>query len=228
MNTALEDFYKALADLHKRLSGGRMLKDCDGSMAWPERGVYFFFEAGETRPNPPNRPRVTRVGTHALKARSKSTLWGRLKQHQGSRDGGGNHRGSVFRKHAGRALIARDGMTQGAERWGKESNAPRDIRDAEREHEGKVSAYLGNMNLLWVSVPDAPGESSLRGVIERGAIALLSAAPEHDQRSAWLGNHADRDEIRRSGLWNVRHVGEPPEADFLTSFRRAIVETPKI
>jgi len=50
--------------------------------------------------------RVVRVGTHGLKTGSTSTLWGRVHQHRDTREGGGNHRGSVFRLHVGQALAA--------------------------------------------------------------------------------------------------------------------------
>ena len=56
---------------------------------------------------------MVRVGTHALTATRKATLVGRLRQHRshlaGRDPGGGNHRGSVFRRHVGAALIHRDG-----------------------------------------------------------------------------------------------------------------------
>jgi hypothetical protein len=43
-------------------------------MAWPERGVYFFFEQGETRSKSHIAERVVRVGTHALTTSSQTTL----------------------------------------------------------------------------------------------------------------------------------------------------------
>jgi hypothetical protein len=55
--------------------------------------VYFFREAGETRCDSGNGPRIVRVGTHALKAGSSTKLWTRLSQHRGKSAGGGNHRG---------------------------------------------------------------------------------------------------------------------------------------
>jgi hypothetical protein len=67
--------------------------------------VYFFFEDGEVRAD--GGLRLVRVGTHALTATSKATLWGRLRQNRGQvggrSPGGGNHRGSVFRRHVGAA-----------------------------------------------------------------------------------------------------------------------------
>lgn len=67
MNRALnlECFYSILEELKSR-TGFRKLLECDGKMDWPRRGVYFFFESGETRAGS-DRLRVVRVGTHGLK-----------------------------------------------------------------------------------------------------------------------------------------------------------------
>jgi NAD(P)-dependent dehydrogenase (short-subunit alcohol dehydrogenase family) len=108
----LEDvkrFYEILEALENKLGGKRTLANCNGRMGWPEREVYFFFELGEYRSTSGVGMRVVRVGTHALTEKSKTTLWNRLSQHQGTiKSGGGNHRGSIFRHHVGTALIARD------------------------------------------------------------------------------------------------------------------------
>jgi hypothetical protein len=214
----LDRFYDLLTQLEKALGGTRTLADCHGRMAWPQRGVYFFFEPGEQRRN--GTPRVTRVGTHALTATSKATLWGRLAQHRGRGDGGGNHRGSIFRRHVGAALLTRDGDRSGtaAATWGKGSSAPRAVVLAEQLHEVAVSAYLRALPFLWLAVDDPPGRESHRGIIERGAIGLLScrANPQADPPSSrWLGRHAIAPEIRTSGLWNVNHVDERHDRTFL-------------
>ena len=104
----LRQFYDLLDRLEDRIGGRRQLARCNGRMGWPGRGVYFFFEDGETRSDSGNGPRVVRVGTHALKYGSRASLWGRLAQHRGVvKHGGGNHRGSVFRKLVGSAVTAR-------------------------------------------------------------------------------------------------------------------------
>src|ERR1700693_889670 len=96
--------YEILGSLEHALGGKRILADCDGRMVWPDRGVYFFFVPGETRSDTGSGPRVVRVGTHALKAGSGTSLWQRLSQHRGiAATGGGNHRGSVFRLLVGTA-----------------------------------------------------------------------------------------------------------------------------
>jgi hypothetical protein len=107
----INNFYNLIDSLRDRIRGYRRLSDCTGNMHWPQRGLYFFFEKGEYRAN--NRElRVVRVGTHALKTGSKTTLWNRLRTHRGPNKGkyigGGNHRGSIFRLHVGTALLRRE------------------------------------------------------------------------------------------------------------------------
>ncbi len=79
---ATDQFYVHLEELATRIGGPKQLTDPRLSRRCPSAGLYFFFETGEVRPN--DRPRVVRVGTHALTASSKTTLWGRLRQHRGT------------------------------------------------------------------------------------------------------------------------------------------------
>jgi hypothetical protein len=218
---AHERLYEMLDDLRERSGGFRYLRDCDGRIPWPQRGVYFFFEDGERRARGDNL-RVTRVGTHALTSRSRTTLWNRLAQHRGhvngTYEGGGNHRGSVFRHHVGEALIARGEWT-GPERltWSDRKSAPAEVRADELELERAVSRYIGGLPFLWVAVDDDAGPESDRGTIEAGSIALLSnhRHPLDRPSSTWLGLDAQRSSIRESGLWNVRHVDDEPTVGFL-------------
>src|ERR1700733_1291703 len=92
----VNQFYETLKYLHQRVGGYRYLRDCTAKSGWPQRGVYFFLENGEIRADG-SMLRVTRVGTHAVSANSRTTLWSRLYTHRGPSDGRGNHRGSVFR-----------------------------------------------------------------------------------------------------------------------------------
>jgi hypothetical protein len=151
-----------------------------------------------------------------------------LRQHRGNLGGinpnGGNHRGSVFRKHVGYALINQiDDSTRNSESWGVGSSATKEIRDLEYPIEIEVSKYLKSMPFIWVEINDEPGPESLRGYIERNSIALLSNYRKKiiDQPSEnWLGFFTKNSAIIDSGLWNVNHVREEYESNFLEVFRK--------
>ena len=226
--TNLRRFYDLLDRLEDRIGGRRQLARCDGRMEWPDRGVYFFFEDGESRSDSGRGPRVVRVGTHALKHGSRTSLWGRLAQHRGIvKHGGGNHRGSVFRKLVGSAIAERH-PSVAVESWDRGQSAPRAVRAREHDLECRVSDAIGRMPFLWIEVPDEPAPDSVRGVVERNAIALLS---NHDRGALdppsriWLGNWCPRDKVRGSGLWNNNHVNEPHVPAFLDELERLIADT---
>lgn len=209
-------FYQLLDDLRIR-SGARLMRECNGRSLWPVRGVYFFFENGELRSDSGSGNRVVRVGTHALKNASQTTLWTRLSQHKGQqKTGGGNHRGSIFRLLVGEAILKRDKIQ--CETWGQGNTASRSVREQELEIEQRVSEYIGAMSFLVIGIEDIASPDSLRGVVERNSIALLSNAqrrPLDGPSSNWLGNYSNRARVRASGLWNQNHVEEVHDPDFL-------------
>jgi hypothetical protein len=213
----LREFYSLLVWLAKTVGGARRLASCSGRLRWPRRGVYFFMEEGENRSDSGNGLRVVRVGTHALKKDSGTKLWIRLSQHRGQeRTGGGNHRGSIFRLIVGTAVIERNGYKFPT--WGEGHNAPADVRAGERALECEVSKVIGAMPFLWLAVEDEPRADSMRGYIERNAIALLSNFGKgalDPPSKEWLGYSCNRDRVRGSGLWNSNHVDEPYDSAFL-------------
>lgn len=218
-------FYELLAELERRVGGRRRLGDCHGRMDWPTRGVYFFFEPGETRSSNANISRVVRVGTHALTAQSRTTLWKRLSQHRGTLTSrSGNHRASIFRLLLGQALMSRT-PALAVESWDTRSAPSQEQRQAERHIEEQVSTYIHSMSLLVLPVLDSPGPESIRYVIERNSIALLSQFNEAAGDSpghTWLGHYSNRERVRRSGLWNNNHVDDRYEPGFLNVFDEAL------
>lgn len=220
----LRRFYALMDELARRTGGPRCLAECSGRMEWPPRGVYFFMEPGEVRRESGEGLRIVRVGTHALKDGSRTTLWKRLSQHKGQAlSGGGNHRGSIFRLLIGAALLA-DEPTLCAT-WGQGSNAARTIREAERELESRVSAVIGQMPFLFLHIGDDPGPQSLRGAIERNAIALLSNSGKTPLDAAskdWLGARCPRERVRASHLWNQNHVDETYDPAFFVTLETLI------
>jgi hypothetical protein len=168
--------------------------------------------------------RIVRVGTHALTSSSRTTLWNRLSQHRGSeRSGTGNHRGSIFRFIVGAAILARDGRSLST--WGQGSTARPAWRVAESALEREVSQVVGRMPFVWLAIDDEPGSESLRGLIERNSIALLSnyaKDPVDPQSRGWLGSFSDRERIRESGLWNSKHVTEQYDPSFLKQLEQIV------
>ena len=213
-------FYSILDQLREGVGGMRKLTVCSGRMNWPERGVYLFFEFNENRSDTGDGLRVVRVGTHALKAESGTTLWRRLSQHRGQVSAGnGNHRGSIFRLIVGAALMKRRGYSFPT--WGVGNSASTEVRTAERALEREVSEVIGAMPFLWLAVEDRAGPKSERGYIERNAIALLSnynKIPIDPPSDNWLGHDSDRERVRASGLWNQNHVEENYDPAFLDRF----------
>ena len=223
----LRRFYTTLFVLEQKLGGARTLASCSGRMNWPRRGVYFFKETDEERSDSGNGPRIVRVGTHALKENSSTALWGRLSQHRGRLgNGGGNHRGSIFRLIVGKSLIARHGYEFPT--WGVGNNAAKGDRAAEVTLEREVSTVVGTMPFLWLAIDEEAGPQSLRGFIERNSIALLSnyeKEPLDAPSSGWLGRHCERERVRKSGVWNSNHVDEGYDRGFLDTLERLVDET---
>jgi hypothetical protein len=232
MERRLDDLvrlYSILDRLERRIGGRRRLASSDGRSGWPERGVYFFMEDGEYRTDSGDGLRVVRVGTHALTSSSRTTLWKRLSQHKGQKaSGGGNHRGSIFRLLVGSTLLKARGAA--CPTWGIKNSAPQDVRGLEEPLEREVSGIIGAMPFLWLEIDDAPSGGSMRGFVERNAIALLSnlAKPPLDPPSAnWRGSACDRGKgrVRDSGIWNQNHVDETYDPAFLDLLERLVNES---
>lgn len=229
----IKRFY-TLIDHLAGLVGGRIALANLRERRWPQRGVYFFFDDREQRLDSGNGPRIVRVGTHGLNAGSRSTLRQRLSQHRGKSAGGGNHRGSIIRLLVGQALIER-GDDKACVSWGVRGDAakasaalgisPVALLAAEQPLEEAVTGYLSGLTFVRLSVLDEPGPDSMRGLVERNSIALLSnyERPSIDPPSAnWLGHASARPLVRRSGLWNQRHVSESHNPAFLDTLAELI------
>jgi len=224
----VETFYQQMASLTETLGGFRYLRNCNGKMKWPGRGLYFFFDEGGSR--------IVRIGTHALKQGSNTTLWNRLSQHKGSvKSGGGNHRGSIFRLLVGAALIRKNEYDD-IPSWGLKGDISKaadqlgveraELKEHELQLEVEVSDYIGNLPFLWLDIDDLSGPESHRGLLERNSIALLSQCREPQSKEhgfeEWLGLYSDRPKVRASLLWNNNHVDENYDPRFLDVLSEAI------
>ncbi len=219
-------FYRLLDKLNEHCGGTKLLRDCTGKNTWPTGGVYFFFEPSESRSQSAFGLRVVRVGTHALTAQSKTTLWNRLRQHRGDlKNRSGNHRGSIFRLLIGDALMRRDSANH--QTWGLGQTATSNVRAGERQLEQTVSQFIGQMPFLWLAIEDEAGPESLRGYIERNSIALLSNSQKSQidpPSENWLGRFSSHRKVLASGLWNQNHVDEKYNPSFLEVMERCVAD----
>src|SRR6266851_2825565 len=220
----LTKFYELLERLSQGLVGPRRLAESSGKQTWPRRGLYFFFEPNEFRSFENDTKRVVRVGTHAVSAGSKSTLWNRLRTHKGSEDGRGNHRGSIFRLHVGAAMQSNLSKDVSLPTWGVGQSAAKHVRLSEEVLEKKVSEFLGAMSVLWLQIEDEPAARSDRSYLEKNSIGLLCgpSGPIDLPSEAWLGRKSASQEIRFSGLWNVDYISWKYDRRFLEVLDRYI------
>jgi len=219
--TKLEQLYQALGTLEEEAGGPFYLADATSDLNWPQRGIYVFFSHDTALDTDPvSEWTITRIGTVGDSTGSKSTLWDRLRAHRGTvsskyGENSGNHRGSIFRKHVGRAIIERDGLDDEFPYWGQpHRELPDDIsteyiREQEHSLEQRVSEYIRTLPFLAVDIPGEPGPDCERSMLEKNLIALVSHArrttPGVDQ-SGWLGYNSPHAEIARTSLWNIDHV----------------------
>ena len=214
--------YDLLFYLSDSTGGVRRICDCNGKMYWPQRGVYFVVDFGEQNLILHGRPRIVRIGTHAVSRDSKSTLWNRIKTHKGTDSGSGNHRGSIFRLHVGNAIIKQQGII--CNTWGVGQNASKAVRSEEIELEKQVSKYIGNLGIIVLDVDDEPSANSIRSFVEKNSISLLSSINSsfNFPMIDWLGNYSNREEIRKSALWNINYVNSTYDESLLDVVERHV------
>jgi len=198
--------YGILQDHQLRETQFRHFRECSGSMRWPQKGLYLFYQCGFNRILSNIDLKIMRIGTHAVSEGSSSSLWQRLKNHKGKLDLSGNHRGSIFRLYVGAALIKREGLV--CPSWGIGQSANDEISATEVDIEKRVSEYIQDMMLLCLRIEDAPSKRSDRAYIEQNMIALLAGplGPVDIAQESWLGYHCPNPGVRRSSLWNVDYT----------------------
>lgn len=186
----------------------------------PENGIYFFYEDGEIWGHGGTKPRIVRIGTSR-----DGNFRSRIKEHYLLDETKMKfdvtkpppHDRSIFRKHIGRALLRKRNNDYlkvwnisfipkaNREKYGH----LRDIR-LEREIESSITRILRQKFSFSFLMIDSQiirmGSAGLEGsLIGTAAQCVLCK-----QSSNWLGNNSPKFEVRRSGLWLVQHINDPP------------------
>jgi hypothetical protein len=197
----IRHLYELLDKLEHRMGGARRLRDCDGRMGWPARGVYFFLDPSELRTDSGTGARVVRAGTHVVTKTSRATLWSRLAQHRGtSGRPGGNHRASIFRKIVGEAVAQRGGLN--VRSWGHGSSA------------GAAAAHFGvpRESLIAKSTDQTQGSMNERSSSMQAAAGCRRARRSRRTQPALAGSPPGcrRPTPGRVALRDVAVVGGAP------------------
>lgn len=235
----LEQFYRKLGVLHEETDGPYYLSEGDGNLNWPTRGIYVFFSPDtDLDIDPVEDWHIVRIGTVGDCAGSTSSLWDRLRAHRGTQKGayagGGNHRGSIFRKHVGRSIIEQEGLHDEYPHWGTaHRNLPEDLdttdlREQEDPLEQRVSDYIRNLPFLVIDIPGEPGPDCERAMIEKNLIALVAHARRTNpslKQDGWLGHSSPHAEIAKTGLWNIHHVNAFYSGDIINQLDPFIERT---
>lgn len=165
----------------------------------PMNGIYVLFEKREYAHN---QERIVRIGTHT----GDNNLRNRLHEHFLKE----NKDRSIFRKHVGRALLARAGdpfLEQWE--WDLTSRAAKDqyghLLDHEKQQavEAQVTAYIQDNFTFTVFRVD---DKTTRLRIEKALIGTISTCHSCQPSLQWLGLHSPYAKICESGLWNIQHL----------------------
>jgi hypothetical protein len=192
-------------DLEGELSRLPLISDLSfAARDLPRNGIYFFYEQGEGE-------RIVRIGTHKGNAR----FYDAVRTHYGTRRSARAwRRTSEFRYHLGAALLNRDQDPRISEWLDRKGERMREV-------EAEVTELLHETFTFRVlSVEDL----NERLALERALIGALSATPIMSEE--WLGLHAINPAIRKSGLWNVDHIGatDPLDVTRLSELIRQTLE----
>ena len=176
----------------------------------PSNGIYFFYEEGEViKVGSRVFKRIVRVGTHKEQGRFPNRILDHFY---------GDKNSSVFRRHLGAAILARENPHDSRLReWMKGSKT---LRDVER----KVSRLLRErFSFRYIRVDDRDERLELE---ERLISTLARFSPKYVSPN-WLGRYSPTEKIRRSGLWNVEHVDSPKyiELKHLARLEQLVYET---
>lgn len=188
IQTSIEELCEII---HKELEKLELRTEPPGKDT-PNNGIYFWYEKGEIRQG--GGQRVTRVGTHIKQNRLRD----RIRQHYNS-----NREASVFRKHIGGALMQLSNEPESEiKEWYKARRSTRFKDPKFQKYEELVTKQIksGSYRILKVEDPNT------RIQLEEKLIALFSHCNHCKPSKNWLGNHAYRQEVRKSGLWNTEHT----------------------
>jgi hypothetical protein len=165
----------------------------------PLNGIYIMFERGEFAHG---GDRIVRIGTHKEDGRLKK----RITQHY--------KKTSIFRGNIGRCILLKeDPKHPYLSIWDHRSKIEyRPLRDMELEAKiGKeISRYIQeNVTFCVLKVP----EKDKRIYFEARLIGTVSCCEKCFPSETWFGQYSPKEEIKKSGLWQISELYSNPLSD---------------
>jgi hypothetical protein len=191
----------ACQHLHDRLSRLPRLGREDMARV-PDNGIYVLFEKGEKAHGV---DRIVSVGTH----RGRNKLVARIREHLDTP----NKDRSIFRKHVGRCLLAREGDPF-LEQWQLDLTS-RNARETDghkvdqvrlKEVENEVTRYLAENFSFSVLRFDSARE---RLDCKKNLLSTIYHCSRCGPSEAWLGKFHPTPMVQKSGLWNMQGLRGP-------------------
>lgn len=175
-----------------------------------KRGIYFFYEIGETWGHGGNKPRIVRIGT-------SSNLRNRIKEHylfdekklDFNKMKSAPKERSIFRENLGRAILKQFNDPY-LEVWDidftylKNREKYGSLRDIKKEKsiEGGITTILQTLFSFRFIIFDKNENINLA----KSLIGTLVKCEKCQASSNWLGNYSPKRKIKSSGLWQVNFL----------------------
>jgi hypothetical protein len=185
--------------------------------AIPLNGIYIMFEKDEFAHS---GDRITRIGTHTGDKQLKSRIYQHFEKENKNR--------SIFRKNIGRCFLKRANNPY-LSTWELDTTAKskKELysnlidRDLEVEIERQISLYIQtNISYCLLDVPSKKD----RLYYEACLIGTVSCCSDCSATSNWLGNFSPIEEIKKSGLWQVKDLySKTLSADELSFISTALI-----
>lgn len=191
---------EACQHLHDTLSALPRLRRDDMARV-PDNGIYVLFEDGEKGHG---GDRIVSVGTH----KGQNKLVPRIREHFDA----ANKDRSIFRKHIGRCLLAKNDdpfsdqweidLTSAASR----ARNGHVVDPAKLEQvESEVTRYIAASFSFSVLRFDTVGQ---RLGCKKDLLSTVYQCARCRPSGSWLGRFHPSEKIRNGGLWNVQGLGD--------------------
>ena len=185
----IEDLYNFCKELKKQNKGKfYTFENCDLEKFENKGGVEIYFDDKETIDGV--FPRIVHIG-------ESKDFYKRLRHHKKGNKSG-NKSGSVFRENIKKAI---ENFFKEFPYWNKQEKGLTE-EEIKKELDEKVNPYIHELPFLVIFEDDEDERIKLKNkLIEIAAYSVLAGDIKVSEH--WLGKFSDKDEVKKSGLWNV-------------------------